>query len=191
MSVALLQTAIDGFTAVLNQVPDDRWNVPTKCDGWDVNGLMAHIVGGTLMSNAVVRGASRDEAVAMFAGESADASPADVRAKYAAGVADQVKAFSEAGALERICHHPAGDMPGDRLLMFRIGDYALHTWDLGASQGIDVKLDNAVLEYVWAALSPMAPMLGQIGVFGQGPSGNVPETADLQTRVLDLSGRRP
>jgi hypothetical protein len=37
----------------------------------------------------------------------------------------------------------------------------------------------------------MAPMLGQTGMFGTGPSGNVPDTADLQTRVLDLSGRRP
>jgi hypothetical protein len=37
----------------------------------------------------------------------------------------------------------------------------------------------------------MAAMIGHVGVFGEGPSGNVPETAPLQTRLLDLTGRRP
>jgi hypothetical protein len=37
----------------------------------------------------------------------------------------------------------------------------------------------------------MAPMLGSIGMFGEGPSGSVDATADIQTRVLDISGRRP
>jgi len=191
MTIAILQKAINGFSDVLNQVSDDKWNVPTKCDGWDVYGLMGHVVGGGLMSNAVVRGATRDEAIALFSTPPAASSPAEVRAAYAASVADQVAAFSEPGALERLCQHPAGDMPADRLLGFRIGDYALHSWDLGASQGIDVKIDNDVLEHIWAMLSPLAPMLGQIGVFGEGPSGSVADTADLQTRVLDLSGRRP
>jgi hypothetical protein len=27
-------------------------------------------------------------------------------------------------------------------------------------------------------------------MFGEGPSGNVPESADLQTRLIDLTGRR-
>ena len=37
----------------------------------------------------------------------------------------------------------------------------------------------------------MAPIIGDIGVFGTGPSGTVADDAPLQQRLLDLSGRRP
>jgi hypothetical protein len=37
----------------------------------------------------------------------------------------------------------------------------------------------------------MAPIIGQIGIFGEGPSGTVGEDAPLQERLLDLTGRRP
>jgi hypothetical protein len=33
-------------------------------------------------------------------------------------------------------------------------------------------------------------MIGNTGMFGEGPSGTVPETADLQARLIDLTGRR-
>jgi len=75
--------------------------------------------------------------------------------------------------------------------MFRIGDYLLHTWDLAAGLGRPVTLDPEVCAYVYASLEPMAPVLGQIGMFGLGPSGTVDAGADIQTKVLDISGRRP
>jgi hypothetical protein len=34
-------------------------------------------------------------------------------------------------------------------------------------------------------------VIGQIGVFGDGPSGDVGEESELQLRLLDLTGRRP
>ncbi|MEA3021062.1 MAG: hypothetical protein QOI47_2586, partial [Actinomycetota bacterium] len=52
-------------------------------------------------------------------------------------------------------------------------------------------LDQGPVGYVWEALQPMAPMIGQVGVFGTGPSGDVPDDAPLQQRLLDLTGRRP
>jgi hypothetical protein len=38
---------------------------------------------------------------------------------------------------------------------------------------------------------PIAPVTGSLGIFGDGPSGNVPDTATMQTRLIDLVGRRP
>jgi hypothetical protein len=37
----------------------------------------------------------------------------------------------------------------------------------------------------------MEGFIGKSGFFGSGPSGAVGEDAPLQTRLLDLSGRRP
>ena len=77
------------------------------------------------------------------------------------------------------------------LLGFRTGDNLLHTWDLARAVGGDETLDPGAVEAVWAVLEPMAPMIPSIGVFGSGPSGSVGADAPLQTRLLDLSGRRP
>jgi hypothetical protein len=40
-------------------------------------------------------------------------------------------------------------------------------------------------------MQPMAPFIGQTGVFGSGPSGDVAADAPLQQRLLDFTGRRP
>jgi len=44
---------------------------------------------------------------------------------------------------------------------------------------------------IWDQMSPIADFIGKSGFFGSGPSGEVPEEAPLQARLLDLSGRRP
>jgi uncharacterized protein (TIGR03086 family) len=188
MSISILQKAIDNFTSELAATSDSDFGRPTKCDGWDVTALLRHIVGGAVSASMALRGATREENAKFFTDYQFGT---DMRADYAAAAADHVKAFSELSDLSTMVQHPVMDMPADRLLMFRIVDFAMHAWDLGTGLGRTVVLDPQVVQYCWDSLSPMAPMLGQTGMFGTGPSGNVPDTADLQTRVLDLSGRRP
>lgn len=188
MSVELLRTAIDGFSRELAATPDSDFGKPTKCEGWDVTALLRHIVGGAVAASMALRGATREENARFFTNYEFGS---DMRADYASAAVDHVKAFSELGDLSTVVQHPMMDMPAGQMLMFRIVDFALHTWDLAAGLGRTVAIDNGVLEYCWNSLSPMAAGLGRTGMFGAGPSGNVPESADLQTRVLDLSGRRP
>ena len=188
MSIELLKKAIAGFSAELAATPDSDWSKMTKCEGWTVTDLMKHMVGGAKGAAAAFRGGTKEDAIAAGSGDVLGSNP---RAAYEASVADHIAAYESLADPETIIHHPASDMPASRLLMFRIGDYLLHTWDLAAGLGRTVTLDPEVCEYVYASLEPMAPMLGQIGMFGQGPSGTVPASADIQTRVLDISGRRP
>lgn len=187
MSIALLQSAINSFTAELDKTADTDWSKATKCDGWDVTELLRHIVGGAISATMALRGAKREELLSTFSNYQFSDNP---RADYAAAVADHVKAFEEFGDLSGVVEHPVMDMPADRLLMFRIGDFALHAWDLAAGLGREITLDPPVVEFVWNSLSPMAAGLGSTGMFGEGPSGTVPETVDLQTRLIDLTGRR-
>jgi hypothetical protein len=44
---------------------------------------------------------------------------------------------------------------------------------------------------VWEAVSPLGDSISETGVFGAGPSGDVPDDAPLHVRLLDLTGRRP
>lgn len=84
-----------------------------------------------------------------------------------------------------------GDLPGAEILGFRIGDLTVHAWDLARALGVDEALDAALVALVWERLEPMAPVLGSIGVFGEGQSGQVGADAPVQARVLDAMGRRP
>jgi uncharacterized protein (TIGR03086 family) len=83
-----------------------------------------------------------------------------------------------------------GDIPAAQLLGFRVADYTLHTWDLARAIGADEQLDDDLVQELWQVMAPMTPVLGESGQFGTGPSTDLDPDAPLQTRLLDLSGRR-
>ncbi|MCU1427515.1 MAG: hypothetical protein JWL83_1515 [Actinomycetia bacterium] len=175
------------FERRLRAVTADQWDAPTPCAGWSVRDLANHIVAGNRMSVMRLHGADREDVLAAITGGNLGDDP--IGAFTATADAQEV-AFGEPGAFDRVCHTMAGEMPGAQLLAFRIGDYTLHAWDLARGLGGDESLPEPVVALIWENLQPLAPRIGQIGVFGSGPSGNVAGDAPLQDRLLDLTGRR-
>jgi uncharacterized protein (TIGR03086 family) len=176
------------FARVIREVTIDDLDLPTPCEGWDVRGLLNHVIGGNRMSVVLLEGGERDDAMAVFA---QDHLGDDFLVAYEDGIADSRAAFLEEGALGRTVHHPMGDIPATQLLQFRTGDLTLHGWDLARAIGADETIDPELAAFVLEGMLPMAPMMGSIGVFGEGPSGTVGDDAPAQTRLLDLTGRRP
>lgn len=184
----MLEKAHAQFTRVLGDVGDGDWTKPTPCTEWDVRGLVGHLIGGAQMTVQLLDGASRDEAISAIREEP----PAgDLKEACVEAMAAEEAAFRAPGALERTVHHPIGDVPGSQLRDFRIGDFTLHSWDLSRALGDDVTLDDELVGTVWGNLEPISSIIASIGVFGDGPSGSVSEDAELQLRLLDLTGRRP
>jgi len=183
----VLQVARAEFGGRLATVGPDQWVLPTPCDDWTVRDLAGHLVRGQIMTALLLGGTSREDTLAAMA----QPVPDDLVAAFDETADRQQAAFAEPGALDRTCHHPVGDMPGSQLLGFRIADLALHAWDLARAIGAEEALPPEVLDVVWEAMAPLASVIGGTGLFGDGPSGSVPEDAPLQARVLDLSGRRP
>jgi uncharacterized protein (TIGR03086 family) len=184
-----LALARSEFARRLRLVTADDWQRPTPCAEWTVRDLVVHVVGGDRMSAALVRGATREEATVVR--RTIDLGD-DAVAAFDAEADALATAFAEPGAFERNCPHPSGmDMPGARLLGFRVGDYALHGWDLARAIGADETLDETLVQAVWDGLGPMSGVIGSSGVFGTGPSGQLTDDAPLQQRLLDLTGRRP
>ena len=176
------------FERRLRQIETGDWDRTTPCGDWNVRELVVHMIGGTRMATALIGGCARDEAIAILAGEDF---PEDVARTFTEVADAQAAAFAEDGALERVCAHPAGDFPGTVLLGFRIADDALHAWDLARAIGADETLPAELVEHVWDGIQPMLPIIGSVGVFGDGPSGTVAEDAPMQVRLLDATGRRP
>ena len=187
-NVAALPIAAARFETVAALVTAADLDRPTPCDGWTVRGLLGHVIGGNLAAAALLGGASREEAVAILSTVAADA---DAIAAVRESNAAQAEAFAAPGALETTVHHPAMDMPGAQLLGFRVGDLLVHSWDLARAIGADETLDPEVVAVVATNIEPMRPFIGQIGMFGEGPSDALDDSADAQTRLLDLMGRRP
>jgi uncharacterized protein (TIGR03086 family) len=176
------------FAAVLAQVTPDQWAAPSGVGDWTVRALVDHVIGGDRMSTVILGGGSRADGLAEFARSAGDSDPV---AAFAGCSREMAAAFAASGALERTVAHPAMEMPGSQLLGFRIGEYGLHGWDLARAIGADDAIDPAVVQALWDLMEPLAAFLPVTGMFGDGPSGTVPEDAPLQERLLDLSGRRP
>jgi uncharacterized protein (TIGR03086 family) len=184
----LLALATEEFRLRLAAVGADQHFLPTPCDDWNVNGLVSHVLGGNHMAVRLVEGARRPEATGYLAGLPLGEDPL---ATYDEVAAAQLAAFSAPGALERVCEHPMGDLPGAMVLGFRVGDLTLHTWDLAEATGGDTDLHPELVEQVWTSLQPIRGSIALSGVFGEGPSGELDDDAPLQQRLLDLVGRRP
>ncbi len=188
ISEDVLDRAGSGFAAVLAQVAPDQWNAPTGNDGQDVRALVDHVIDGDLMSVVILAGGSRADGLAQFGRSAKEADPV---AAFAASRRAMAAAFAEPGALDRIVAHPALDMPGSQLLGFRLGEYALHGWDLARAIGVDDAIDPDVVQALWDFTAPLASLMAVSGMFGEGPSGTVGDDTPLELRLLDLSGRRP
>ena len=165
----------------------DDWGLSTPCTAWDVRALVVHLVEGSHMTARLLDGASPSDARAVFG-----LHHADLVKEMAEVFATELARFNRPGALAQTVHHPAaGDIAGQTLLEFRVTDYVLHSWDLARATGGDEHLPDALVSSVWEALQWMAPFIAKTGVYGDGPSGVQGDGGSLQTRLLDLSGRRP
>ena len=65
----------------------------------------------------------------------------------------------------------------------------LRAWDIAGLVGADRTLPAELVSGMWEQLSPVADQWRQMGVFG--PAAPVPADADLQDRLLGLTGRTP
>ncbi len=183
----LLQTVSDEFRDVVSTIAPEQWELPTPCPDWTVLELIGHVVGGSQMAASLVGGASRIEAIGLLATDFVGTDPLGA---IDTALAAQRLAFDQPGIENVTCQHPAGDMPAEQLLGLRIGDLLVHGWDLARAIGADEQLSADAVQRVWDDTAPMAPIIAQLGVFGDGPSGTVPDDAPLHERLLDLMGRR-
>jgi uncharacterized protein (TIGR03086 family) len=183
-----LDRASVAFETRVKAVTISQWDVPTPYEGRTVRRLVGHVVAGNRMAVLLLGGASAKAAAAALDEDPLGTDPVGA---FLASAAEQAAAFAEPGALERNCRHVAGDLSGARLLGFRVTDLALHAWDLARAIKANEELDPELVRDIWEALAPMAPVIAQTGYFGSGPSGMLEPEAPLQTRLLDLCGRRP
>ena len=185
-----LKVANSEFESRLVSVAPQHWELPTPCPEWDVRALVNHVLLGTRMSVQVLAGMPRDEVIAGL-NDNLIPDGTDPVAAFVDLAGQMVEGFSGPNGLEGVVAHPAGDFPRSMFIGFRVTDGAAHAWDLATAIGGDTNLNADMVQFLWDDAQPRREMLSATGMFGEGPSGDVGDDAALQTRYLDLIGRRP
>jgi uncharacterized protein (TIGR03086 family) len=185
---ALLDAASGEFAKRLRVVAPAQWELPTPCAEWNVRQLVSHVVAGNRMASILLRGGTRDDALAPFATDVLGANPVEA---FNGSYRLMYDAAKRPGALDRVVPHPAFEMPATTLFGFRVTDLALHGWDLARATGQDETIHPDVVAALWDQLAPDKEMIAASGAFGSGASRSLGDEAPLQARVLDLCGRRP
>ncbi|MGA2969621.1 MAG: TIGR03086 family metal-binding protein [Acidimicrobiales bacterium] len=183
----LLALSTTNFLSVLDPVTDVELALATPCESWSVADLIWHVARASDMTVLLIAGASKEEATDLFK----MAVPPDVLAQCRRALSEQAIAFANASDPEFIVHHPMGDFPVHQLFDFRIMDLTLHAWDLARAIGESEALPEVLVTHVYARLLPLKEVIGQIGIFGLGPSDDLDDDASTQLKLLDLTGRRP
>lgn len=171
------------FTARVDGVDPDGWDADAPCEGWVARDIVRHLV----------------EWVPWWVGEGTDHSVVvtvsvdDDPAAAWAQLRDQLQALLDRPEAERESFDSpmfGGELPlGVATERFVTGDVLVHTWDLARATGQDTSIDADFAAAMYEGMLPMAEVLRQSGHFG--PPVEVPDDADVVTKLIAFTGRTP
>lgn len=179
---------------VIDRIRDDQWAMKMPPS-------FARRDGRTVTLREIVNYHAYDDAwvPAMLAGKTMDEAGkvafegdllgGDPKGNFAAIVEAACAAALGLDDLERTVHCSFGDYTAREYLWQINGFRGLRTHDIARAIGVDATLPRDLVEGLWEEISPHAEEWRAIGVFG--PAVAVPADADLQARLLGLTGRPP
>jgi uncharacterized protein (TIGR03086 family) len=171
------------FGEQVASIQDHEWDLPTPCSDWNVQEVVAHVVIGD------------SQIPPLFAGERVD-SITDVNpsalgtnpmATWRGTAVAAITALSEVSDLDATVQHPLGEIPGRRVVGFRLSDSLVHAWDLASGLTRPIELPGDLAEWCLEFWQPMATDLAASGFFA--PALHPPEDSSAADRLLSLLGR--
>jgi uncharacterized protein (TIGR03086 family) len=170
------------FTELVRGVPDGGWDAPSPVEGWVARDVVRHLVEWFppfLEAGAGVR---------LVAGPSLDVDPTAAWVTHSDAVQAVLDDPTTAG--KTLSNRHIGEVPLDRAINdFYTADVFMHTWDLARATGQDETLDPDKCAELLAGMVPYEEAMRSSGQYG--PRVEVPDDADVQTRMLAFIGRRP
>jgi uncharacterized protein (TIGR03083 family) len=186
--------------AMLAELTDEQWAVPSRCDGWTTRDVVAHLVDvNTFWHSSIVAGLAGEPSRVLAGFDPATTPPLLVSWMSALGSSEVLEKFvatsqallDDVGTMtddgwEMSAESPAGHVPIRLVVQHALWDCWIHERDIAIPLGItpDVEADElrSCLQYAAA----VSPVLG-IGL-GQAATSNIAvEASDPEIRfVLDV-----
>lgn len=174
-----LRQALADSGALIAAVGDDQWSALTPC-GWTVRELVNHVVGGTRLFTALLRGQTPPDRAADHIGD-------DPAAAHRGAGVDLLDAFTQPGVFDagRVYQPPFGPAPAAVLLHLRITEYLVHGWDLATATGQPAALPAELAEQ---ELAFSRAVLGDAPRTDRGPFGPAHTVAPDAPAIDRLAG---
>jgi uncharacterized protein (TIGR03086 family) len=187
--------ADEALVRVVEQIADDQWGMmlpdwfPRGSTQKDVT--LRQIIDYHAYDDAWVpdmaAGTTMDEAgKKQFDGDLLGEDPKHAFARIAERASLAVLAIDD---LDRVVHTSFGDYPAREYLWQVTSFRGLRAHDIAKLIGVGTTLPDDLVEGLWQEVAPHAEEWRAIGVYG--PAIEVPKDADLQDRLLGLTGRDP
>jgi len=170
------------FTKTVENTPPAAWDNPAPVEGWVARDVVRHLVE---WFPAFLQGSI---GVNLPAGPSVDDDPAGAWRVQT----DAVQALLDDPSTEAREHdfpHIGTMSLGQATDMIYTADVFMHRWDLARATGQDETMDPDKCAEMLAGMLPMDEVLRQSGQYG--PRVEVPDDADVQTKLLAFIGRTP
>ena len=135
-AVVVLSRALDQAGDVLTAVHPDQLSLPTPCNDWSVERLVAHLVAAPHRCLATVKGEHPDWS------QLPPPIGTDWAAVFRSAADDLIHAW-----------HEKGDHADTRTVDWQTAEIAVHTWDLARATGQTTPLDEEVAERALAFMS--------------------------------------
>jgi uncharacterized protein (TIGR03086 family) len=176
------RTVTEVFTGRVRAVRPGAWDSPAPCEGWLARDVVRHLV--EWFPDFLKAGAG----VELPKGPSVDDDPVAAWTVHSDGV--QALLDDPATAQRMLSNPHIGEVPLDQAVdRFYTADVFMHTWDLARATGQDERLDPGRCAQLLDGMLPLDDVLRKSGQYG--PRVEVPENADVQTRLLAFIGRTP
>ena len=184
-AIEMYRRSVEDFGQRVMAVGAGDWARPTPCTDWSVRDLVRHLVYEELWAPPLLAGATIAEIGDRFEGDILGDDP-QVAWKEAANAS---LAAATEDSLGRTVHLSFGDFPGREYLGQLTADHVIHAWDLARGIGGDERMAPDLAQFVYDFMVPQADQWAAAGVFA--PAVSCPDDADVQTKLLALTGRTP
>lgn len=174
------------FERRLTAIVADDWGRPTPCTEWDVRLVVNHIVGHEYRYADILATNSREYYAASrdddFLGD-------DPLGSWRRGVVLLDEAIAGLDSLD-ITISFLQPMPARDVLLVRVFEAAVHTWDVSRAIGFDERIDERLVALTYPLVERMIQGPATSAFFAPAQA-NLPSTATPQDRLLHLAGRTP
>jgi uncharacterized protein (TIGR03086 family) len=172
----------DAFTVTVDGTAAAAWAAPAPPAGWLARDVVRHLIE---WFPAFLHSAT---GIALPAGPSVDDDRAGAWRTQTEAIQSLLDDAAVAGREHDLPH--LGRMPlGQAIDRIYTADVFLHRWDLARATGQDETLDPDLCAEMLEGMLPMDEVLRQSGQYG--PRVDVPDDADVQTKLLAFIGRTP
>ena len=163
---------------VVGRITPDHLENPTPCAGFDVRGVLEHMVGGATAFAAAFRGT-----------EPGSPDTDDVLTAFGPTLTELAQSITAPGALDRTIQAPFGAVPGETFARFVVLDGLVHGWDLATATGQAYDPSDALVADVEAFAADALAPLRDGDTFAE--AVEPPASSTPIERLVAFTGRRP